>query len=233
MLLRRGGKREEAPGGVGEGDKEELDESAMEARVIARRLKQLVRDHHRIRDEKTGELRGVEFGDMAILLRSPRGKADVFTREFAREGVPLSVLRGGFYESAEILDLLSLMQLLDNPLQDAPCLAVLRSPLVGLSLNELAEIRLGLREGHFWTALLHSQQTGSGSAPGLRAKLEGFLGRFLLWRQLARQVSLSQCLEQILAETAYDDWLRTQPRGEARAANVNLFLRLARRFPIK
>ena len=42
--------------------------------------------------------------------------------------------RGGFFESAEVLDLLSLLQLLDNPLQDVPCIAVLRSPLVGLSL---------------------------------------------------------------------------------------------------
>ena len=52
--------------------------------------------------------------------------------------MPLAVARGGFYDSAEILDLLSLLQLLDNPLQDVPCIAVLRSPLVGLSLDELA-----------------------------------------------------------------------------------------------
>jgi ATP-dependent helicase/nuclease subunit A len=230
LLLRPGGNREERSSGDGEGETEDLDESAKEARVIARQLQQLVRQQHEIRDEKTGQLRAVEFGDMAILLRSPRGKADVFTREFAREGVPLSVLRGGFYESPEILDLLSLMQLLDNPLQDAPCLAVLRSPLVGLSLNELAEIRLVLRQGLFWTALLRCQQTDSAIAPELRIKLDGFIGRFLRWRKMARQVSLSQCLEQILTETAYDHWLITQPRGEARAANVNLFLRLARRF---
>ena len=71
-----------------------------------------------------------------------RGKAEIYAKEFERAGVPLAVARGGFFESAEILDLLSLLQLLDNPLQDVPCIAVLRSPLVGLSLDELAEIRL-------------------------------------------------------------------------------------------
>ena len=90
---------------------------------------------------------------MAVLLRSPRGKAEIYAKEFERAGVPLAVARGGFYESAEILDLLSLLQLLDNPLQDVPCIAVLRSPLVGLSLDELAEIRLAAKDKHFWTAL--------------------------------------------------------------------------------
>ena len=90
---------------------------------------------------------------MAVLLRSPSGKAEIFAKEFERAGVPLVVARGGFYETSEILDLLSLLQLLDNPLQDVPCIAVLRSPLVGLSLNELAEIRLAAKDVHFWTAL--------------------------------------------------------------------------------
>ena len=54
-----------------------------------------------------------------------------------------------FMTAARSLDLLSLLQLLDNPLQDVPCIAVLRSPLVGLSLDELAEIRLAA-SGHFW-----------------------------------------------------------------------------------
>ena len=90
---------------------------------------------------------------MAVLLRSPAGKAEIFAKQFERAGVPLVVARGGFYDSSEILDLLSLLQLLDNPLQDVPCIAVLRSPLVGLSLDELAEIRLAAQNVHFWTAL--------------------------------------------------------------------------------
>ena len=67
---------------------------------------------------------------MAVLLRSPSGKVEIYAKEFGRAGVPLVVERGGFYDSSEILDLLSLLQLLDNPLQDVPAIAVLRSPLV-------------------------------------------------------------------------------------------------------
>ena len=61
-------------------------------------------------------------------------------------------------------------------------------------------------------------------------KIEGFLERFSRWRKLARQVSLSQCLEEVLAETHYADWLQSRPRGAQRRANVEQFLNLAQRF---
>ena len=64
----------------------------------------------------------------------------------------------------------------------------------------------------------------------LRRKIEGFLERFSRWRKLARQVSLSQCLEEVLAETHYADWLQSRPRGAQRRANVEQFLNLAQRF---
>ncbi|HEX5399162.1 MAG TPA: UvrD-helicase domain-containing protein, partial [Verrucomicrobiae bacterium] len=119
-----------------------LDETEKEARGLAARLIELKNSGHKIWDDEVKIFRDAGWGDMAILLRSPSGKADVFAKEFDRAGIPLSIARGGFYDAREVLDLLSLLQLLDNPLQDVPAIAVLRSPLVGCSLDELAEIRL-------------------------------------------------------------------------------------------
>ena len=169
---------------------------------------------------------------MAVLLRAPSGKAEIYAKEFQRAGVPLVVERGGFYDSSEILDLLSLLQLLDNPLQDVPAIAVLRSPLVGLSLDELAQIRLAAKGVHFWTALNRSAECRVQSARmKQRQKISGnFLERFSRWRQLARQASLSQCLESVLAETHYAEWLLARPRGAQRRANVERFLGLAQKF---
>ena len=206
------------------GELADLGETTKEARLIAARLKQLVAERHEIWDEEIKSFRPAQFGDMAILLRSPRGKSAIFAKEFERAEIPLTVSRGGFFESAEILDLLSLLQLLDNPLQDVPCIAVLRSPLVGLSLDELAEIRLAAKEKFFWTALASSQ---NGTAAEKTSK---FLERFSRWRKLAKLNSLSECLEAVLAETLYADWLRAQPRGAQRAANIERFLNLAQSF---
>ena len=122
------------------------------------------------------------------------------------------------------MDLLTLLELLDNPLQDVPGIAVLRSPLVGFSLDELAEIRLAAKDVHFWTALNRARTAVCGVRNEPVGKLKDFLERFSRWRKLARQVSLSQCLEEVLAETHYADWLLSHPRGAQRRANVEHFL---------
>lgn len=206
----------------------DLEESEKEARMLALRLVELKDSKYGIRDPD-GTIRPVDWRDMAILLRAPSGKAEVFAKQFEKIGVPLVVERGGFYDSAEIADILCLLQLLDNPLQDVPLIAVLRSPLVGLSLDQLAEIRL-LARGRFWFALTQSAAAKSPGSDATRVMTDRFLQRFGRWRKTAKQVSLSQCLEQILDETHYAGWLAGQPRGPQRVANVERLMHLAQKF---
>lgn len=243
----------------GLGEVVDLQEADKEARLVALRLRELRAQRHPVWDVQTSQFRPVDWHDMAILLRSPAKKAESYAKEFARLDLPLQVARGGFYRSLEISDLLSLLALLDNPLQDLPALAVLHSPLVGLTANELAEIRLTLPKARFWTALtgwhrnqgaksassaqpLNGRPEEAGSSPCAgppRSTFAGpvtyrtvttFLDRFARWRRLARQISLSRCLETVLAETHYASWLLTQPRGTQRHANVQRLVTLAQEF---
>ncbi len=232
LLLRFKGNHDDAPADYESGDNDlaELEESGKEARLVAHRLRELVAQRHKIWDEAKAAERAVEWRDIAVLLRAPANKAEAYAKEFERAGVPLVVERGGFYDSVEIADLLSLLRLLDNPLQDVPTIAVLRSPLAGLSLDELAMIRLAAKDVHFWTALNRVQSPKSKVQSETAAKISRFLERFSRWRQLAQQASLSQCLESVLAETHYAEWLRSRPRGAQRQANVARFLGLAEQF---
>jgi ATP-dependent helicase/nuclease subunit A len=233
LLLRFKSGSAEAPAADEESGTDELadlGDAEKEARLLAARLGKLRADGHEIWDDEAKAFRPVEWRHMAILLRAPSGKSEIFAKEFERAGVPLVVERGGFYEGSEISDLLSLLQLLDNPLQDVPCIAVLRSPLVGLSLDELAAIRLTLARGHFWFALNQAQGPKSKIKDETRGKIGKFLERFSSWRTLARQAPLSRCLEHVLAETHYADWMRSQPRGAQRQANIGRFLHLAEKF---
>lgn len=223
LLLREKGRGEVS----GDDPLADLREIEKEARMLALRLLGLKNSRHQIWDDN--QFRAADWADIAILLRAPAGKAEVFARQFADAGIPLLVERGGFYDAGEISDLLSLLQLADNPLQDVPCIAVLRSPLVGCSMDELAGIRLA-GPGHFWFALNQAAFPKSKISDGTRQKVEKFLERFSRWRKLAQQSSLSDCLEQILAETHYDIWLLGRPRGEQRRANVRRFLDLAGHF---
>ncbi|HZL14262.1 MAG TPA: UvrD-helicase domain-containing protein, partial [Verrucomicrobiae bacterium] len=230
LLLRiKKGRNESSESENGDDDLADLEEAEKEARMLALRLLELKNSGHEIWDDEKEIFRAVEWRDMAILLRAPSGKAEIFAKQFAHAGIPLVVARGGFYDRSEILDLLSWLQLLDNPLQDVPCLAVLRSPLVACSLDELAEIRL-TASGHFWFALNSIQNSKFKIKNETREKIGKFLERFHRWRKVAQQSSLSQCLETILAETHYDDWLKSQSRGAEKFANIQRFLSLAEKF---
>ncbi|MFZ0827130.1 MAG: UvrD-helicase domain-containing protein [Verrucomicrobiia bacterium] len=231
LLLRiTKGRADGEPGdAAGADDPAELPEMEKEARLLAQRLKQLQAGRQAIWDAEKKCPRAAEWRDMAVLLRAPSGKAEVYAKEFQRAGVPLILERGQFYDTSEIMDLLALLQLLDNPLQDEPAIAVLRSPLVGLSLDELAQVRLAAG-GQFWTALNRTRNAECGMRNETLQKIANFLERFGRWRQLVRQGSLLQCLESVLAETHYADWLLTRPRGARRQANVRRFLGLAQTF---
>ena len=225
-------------GGAGEpdsADEEEPGNAEIEATLAARKLAELRASGFQVFDRKTAVLRPVDWRDMAVLLRATAGKAEIYTRVFARAGIPLVTARRGFFDAIEISDLVSLLMLLDNPLQDIPLLAVLRSPLVGLSPDEMVEVRAAAsRESAFWTALLRFSELNpppaSESPPGAAGRVAGFLERFRPWREQARRGSLSQCLEDILESTQYLSWLAGQPRGEEAGRNVQRLLELTREY---
>jgi ATP-dependent helicase/nuclease subunit A len=213
-------------------EEENATEAELDARLVAQRLRELHTSGHQIWDRNEKKMRAVSWGDMVVLLRSPRGRADTYSKEFSRAGVPLQSERGGLYDSSEVADLLSLLQLLDNPLQDVPLLAVMRSPLVGLSLDDLAFIRADVPKGLFWTALKrwHDLQRNNRQSEEAWTKVNLFLERFARWRRMARHSSLSARIEAVINETQYADWLLTQSRAARRQANVRRFVTLAGQF---
>jgi ATP-dependent helicase/nuclease subunit A len=214
LLLRR----------LGEGGEEDdsASDAEKEARLVGRRLLELHGDPER----------PAVWKDIVILLRAPRNKTAAYAKEFSRLGIPLAAARGGFYDSAEVRDLLALLQLLDNPLQDLPLLGVLRSPLAGMTPGELAAIRISRPQGPFWNALVDWQRQEARKTPSSVSaeKAARFLQRCRLWRRLARQEAVAPCLEKVMDATHYADWLLTQERGEQRHANLERLLQMARQF---
>jgi ATP-dependent helicase/nuclease subunit A len=209
-----------------------------EARLVADVLRKLRGTRHQVWDEEKQTTRDVEWRDMVVLLRSPKSRVETFAKEFSRAGIPLAASRAGFFSSIEVQDLVNLLRLLDNPLQDIPFAAVLRSPLVAMSANELAALRVGGRNGEehpsFIATVNHCfykrAATESAFTESARVKLKSFYRAFDRWRALVRQTTVAHCLETVLAETHYEALLLAQPRGRERVANVHRLLDLARRY---
>ena len=67
---------------------------------------------------------------------------DQFAEALAEQEIPCSFEESSeFFHTMEIAVTVSLLEILDNPRQDVPLISVLRSPVFGFSLDDLAEIR--------------------------------------------------------------------------------------------
>ncbi len=211
---------EEEDDGAEEAEAEEnLAGFAAEANIIAQRVGEMIKnsDRHRIFDKQLGEERPLEYRDIVILLRATKGKAELLLDVLRKYDIPCyAEVSGGYFAATEIKIMLSLLQIIDNPRQDIPLAAVLRSPILGLQAEELAEIRNCLPRGDFWDALQSYTTAGmSGSA-----KLGEFIRRLDEWRTVARRQPLSVLIWQLLQETGIYDYVGSMPGGVQRQANL-------------
>ncbi|GAK01842.1 ATP-dependent nuclease, subunit A [Geomicrobium sp. JCM 19037] len=104
-------------------------------------------------DKEKKEMRPIEYRDITVLMRS-LPSAPVYLDIFKHEGIPAYSDRDeGYFRRIEVQVMLALLRIIDNPYQDIPLAAVLRSPIVGLQENELAEIRLAAVGEPFYEAV--------------------------------------------------------------------------------
>ena len=114
----------------------------LEAKIVAEEIRHLMKTQP-VTDKATGELRAARYSDIVILLRSLSGWADSLVEVLNGNGIPAhTVSSTGYFSTVEVQTVLSMLRLLDNPRQDIPMAAVLRSPMAGLTDEELAVLRL-------------------------------------------------------------------------------------------
>ena len=142
--------------------------------------------------------RAVDYRDVVILLRTTRKWSDVFAEELSNQGIPAFADTGtGFFKSPEIQVILSLLQVIDNPVQDIPLLGVLRSPVVSLTTDELGELRLADPTGTIYQAL--QALVGNSQSQGAK-KAAGFLQQLHRWRDMSRYLSADRLIWRIYQE---------------------------------
>lgn len=205
---------------------EDLDTAQVEARLIGRRILAF-RQEQQIWDRENQTYRAPEFRDMVILLRSIKGTAPVFLEEFRKLGIPAYAETGsGYFAAQEVQVMLSLLRVIDNPCQDIPLTAVLLSPVVNLTAEELARIRLCC-PGDFYHALRLAARVEKGP---FKEKLGFFLKKLRSWRIFARRNSLVELIWLLYRETGYYDYAGAMPEGKQRQANLRALLDRAKQF---
>lgn len=208
--------------GLGE-DEDAPDKTSLEARLVASRIRALLDEAFPVYDKETGALRPVTPGDIVILLRSPKPRAQAFIAALEQVGLTASAEeRGGLLGTAEVGTMVSLLSVIDNPRQDVDLIGVLRSPLFGFSEQELADIRLTDRSISFYDALIASR--------GQFDKVELFLQQLDDLRTFACDQPVYRLLWEIYDRTGALGLYGALPNGAQRQSNLLAFFERARAF---
>ncbi|WP_018662405.1 helicase-exonuclease AddAB subunit AddA [Heyndrickxia acidiproducens] len=219
----------DTPGGAL--DPAELEQSQLESRYLARTIKALIAAKKPVYQAKTGTYRPIQYKDIVILLRSMT-MAPEMMEEFKKAGIPLyASLSTGYFDANEVAIMLSLLKVIDNPYQDIPLAVVLRSPVVGLDEEELARIRVHLKQGHYYEAVkkfIAGQPAAEEEAA--HEKVAKFAEKLKEWRSVARQGALSDLIWQLYRETKFYDFVGGLPGGKQRQANLRAFYDRARQY---
>ena len=168
--------------------------------------------------------RKARYGDFCILLRSVKGCSKEFIDELTARGIPVSCEAGeSFLSSPEIMFMISLLKVIDNPVDDIPLTAVLLSPVFGFTADDLAVMRSAQRKCSVYQCVVYAAENGN-------PKAEMFLEKTKDMRRLASTVSASELIRRLISETGYGAVVSTMKDSTKRRANLNNFIDLASRY---
>lgn len=208
---------------LNEDEIEDYTKQEAEAILIADKIVKLVsgEDGRQIYDKKAGVYRNPQPGDIVILLRGLKDWAEVFVEVLKEHGVmAYSESSSGYFDAVEVRTLLCMLAVIDNPRQDIPLAAALKSYFGNFDTNELAEIRAKNSEVVLYDSLKNSRSK----------KTEAFLSLLGEYRGYARYMEISRLIWKLVYDTGYYDYLGSMPAGHLRQENINMLIDKARQY---
>lgn len=221
-----------------EADEEEDDELAStglqtvgrirgEAQIIGQKILELVGSGFEIYDKEAKQNRPIKYSDIVVLSETRKHNLDIQS-VFQELNIPVGASdTQNYFRTSEVEWLISLLKVIDNPHQDIPYVAVLRSPIVGLDENDLALVRLENPESDFYTAgqtFLKNHEEGILESPRhdkVYRALKAFEDQLASWRQEARRQSIASLIWDIYRQTGILDYVGGMPSGKQRQANLH------------
>jgi len=246
------GKEKAAVNGSGSAALSEAEDVAIpdskqaEALAIAEKILDL-KQHFRVTDKATGQLRPVRYADMVILLRTSSGWDEEFKKMLEEEGIPVYITtKTGYFAATEVQELLNFLRILDNPFQDIPLYGVLKSLFGGFAEAEIASIRAAHKGCSLYEAMRTWADQGGISTEGEREASEGipgmsiqgdlqkkictFLDKLEKYRDCTAYMPIRDLLQKIVTDYDYLNYVTALPAGGKRRANVEMLFTKASDF---
>jgi len=207
---------------------EHLQDIELEARYVAQRIQEIIQSNFQVYDAKKQEFRTIKYKDIAILLRSTKTSAPIYEKELTKCNIPVFSDSGSEYLGAiEIQTIMSLLKIIDNPLQDIPLVTVLRSSIAGFTDNDLIQIRLNDKYDNFYNALLKAKMSADDN---LKTKINVFLDNLEIWRTSKEYLALDELIWKIYVDTGYFNYVGLMPNGALRQANLKMLFERAKQY---
>ncbi len=212
-------------GAVAENIGEETEKMELEAIYIANRIAELIESEVQVYDGEA--YRKIRYSDICLIGRNIKNSGPILCSVLSEYGIPcFSEKAGGFLESSEVSLLMSLLSVIDNPFQDLPLLAVLRSVLFRFTSNDLAKIRGFSKKKSFYEAMRICAKTDT----EIGASCKDFLELLKEFTEKAGYMSVAELVMDIYNTTGFYDAQQTQPNGAMRRANLRVLYERARAY---
>ena len=197
------------------------EKSAVEAAYVAERILQLIESETPVTTSEG--TRSIQFGDIAVLLRNANTIGSTYRKAFLDKGIPVVSGRGeGFFSSREISFVMCLLRVMDDPYNEVALIAVLSSPFIGFSGDELTSIRAEDRDARFYDALRKHAEASE--------KAACFLSLLDALRDAAPDLTMEKLLRRILTETDVLPVCSAMSDGKRRYANLMQLIGMASDF---
>ncbi|MBQ4327128.1 MAG: UvrD-helicase domain-containing protein [Clostridia bacterium] len=204
----------------------------LEAKYVAAKISELLRGEEYCEDH--GVLRPIEPKDIAILART-KAAAAAFAEALEKANIPCSTLTAeSYFENPEVLLAICLLQVIDNPQKDVYLAGLLRSPLYGFNLDELARIRKrGTKGLSLYDNLCEAAERETGECA---EKIKYFCQKLELYREQARILPVDKLLRYLYFDTDMLSFAAPAQEGEdnytvrERRANLLVLYEYARNF---
>ena len=205
----------------------QLEKEQIEATFVAKRIKEIIDSKVQVKDKKLG-YRDVTYKDIVILLRSTSKLAPIYEKELIKNDIPVfSDSSNEYLDTIEIQTIISLLKILDNPIDDISLVSVLRSEIGTFDDNEIVEIRLCKRDGSFYDSLLASKEAANEE---LKNKVIDFLNKLEEWRKESEYLSLAELIWKIYSDTGFYNYVGLMPNGTLRQANLKMLFERAKEY---
>lgn len=209
-------------------EEENIADVELEAKFAANKIKKLIENKFQVWDKKQETYREIQYKDIVILLRTTTNVAPIYEQEILNLQMPVfSDSSQEYLDSIEIQTIMSLLKIIDNPIQDIPLVTVMRSNIGKFTDDELIQIRLADKQDNFYTCLQKAKLSVDGI---LRQKIESFLESLNQWRKEQEYLALDELIWKIYSDTGYYNYAGLMPNGILRQANLMMLFERAKQY---